>query len=157
ALHVYQRTPPWVMPHPKRDVTEAEHWLFRTVPLAQRAMRGFIYTGREGYILNFAGGKGVNALAERIARRHMRRQVSDPQLRRRPPPTSRLGCKRVLPSTDSPPALTQPNVEVIVDGIREVRRDSVVTNDGTERQTDTIIFGTGFHVTDPPVASRICG
>jgi cation diffusion facilitator CzcD-associated flavoprotein CzcO len=31
----------------------------------------------------------------------------------------------------------------------------VITRDGTERETDTIIFGTGFHVTDFPVAQRI--
>ena len=36
--------------------------------------------------------------------------------------------------------------------IREVRPRSIVAADGTEREVDTIIFGTGFHVTDIPIA-----
>jgi hypothetical protein len=32
-----------------------------------------------------------------------------------------------------------------------------VASDGTEREVDTIIFGTGFHVTDVPIATRIAG
>jgi cation diffusion facilitator CzcD-associated flavoprotein CzcO len=42
-------------------------------------------------------------------------------------------------------------------GLAEVRPHSVVAADGTEREVDTIIFGTGFHVTDIPVADRIVG
>ncbi len=38
-----------------------------------------------------------------------------------------------------------------------MREHSVVSADGVEREVDTIIFGTGFHVTDPPIAERVCG
>ena len=34
---------------------------------------------------------------------------------------------------------------------------AVVGTDGVERDVDTIIFGTGFHVTDPPQAGYIRG
>ena len=44
----------------------------------------------------------------------------------------------------------------MTEGITEVRPRSVVAADGTEREVDTIIFGTGFHVTDVPIADR-CG
>ena len=37
-------------------------------------------------------------------------------------------------------------------GVREVRAGSVVTSDGREHPAEVIIFGTGFHVTDPPIA-----
>ena len=33
-----------------------------------------------------------------------------------------------------------------------MRRHSIVHADGSEREVDTIIFGTGFHVTDIPIA-----
>jgi hypothetical protein len=33
----------------------------------------------------------------------------------------------------------------------------VVAGDGTEHEVDTIIFGTGFHVTDIPIATRLEG
>jgi cation diffusion facilitator CzcD-associated flavoprotein CzcO len=53
------------------------------------------------------------------------------------------------------PALQQPNVEVIASGLAEVRPRSVVADDGTEREVDTIVFGTGFRVTDYPAGDRI--
>ena len=68
-----------------------------------------------------------------------------------------MGCKRILLSNDYYPALAQPNVEVVTDSIASVRARSIVTIDGVEREFDAIIFGTGFRVTDAPVAHRIRG
>ena len=45
----------------------------------------------------------------------------------------------------------------MTDGIAEVREHSVVDRDGVEREVDTIILGTGFHVTDLPIAERVRG
>jgi cation diffusion facilitator CzcD-associated flavoprotein CzcO len=53
--------------------------------------------------------------------------------------------------------VTQPNVEVIDEALREVRPHSVVAADGTEREVDTIVFGTGFHVTEIPIAGMVRG
>jgi cation diffusion facilitator CzcD-associated flavoprotein CzcO len=72
-------------------------------------------------------------------------------------PSYQVGCKRILISNDFYPALSQPNVELVTDGIREVRAHSIVTADGAEHEVDTIIFGTGFHVTDMPVGERVRG
>jgi cation diffusion facilitator CzcD-associated flavoprotein CzcO len=95
--------------------------------------------------------------AERLARRHLERSVPDPELRASLAPDYRIGCKRILISNDYLPALTQPNVDLVAAGLAEVRERSVVAADGTEHEVDTIIFGTGFHVTDIPVADRITG
>ena len=81
----------------------------------------------------------------------------DPELRRKLTPSYTIGCKRVLISNDYYPALMQPNVELVTDGIAEVRPHAIVTADGTEHEVDTIIFGTGFHVTDPPAAEVVRG
>jgi cation diffusion facilitator CzcD-associated flavoprotein CzcO len=48
-------------------------------------------------------------------------------------------------------------VEVVTDGVREVRGSAVVTEDGISREVDTIIFGTGFHVTDMPASALLRG
>jgi cation diffusion facilitator CzcD-associated flavoprotein CzcO len=45
----------------------------------------------------------------------------------------------------------------VTDGIAEVRERSIVTTDGTEREVDTIIFSTGFHVADMPVGKKVRG
>src|SRR6202034_3984914 len=92
---------------------------------------------------------------ERFALHHLHRQVSDPVLRAKLTPSYRMGCKRVLLSNDFYPSLTQPNVSLVTDAIAEIRDKSIITRDGTEVEADTIIFGTGFHVTDFPVAQRI--
>jgi cation diffusion facilitator CzcD-associated flavoprotein CzcO len=76
-------------------------------------------------------------------------------LRRRLTPDYTLGCKRVLLSNDYYPALTRPGVELVTERIREVRANSIVTEDGAEREIDTIVLGTGFHVTDMPVAQWV--
>jgi cation diffusion facilitator CzcD-associated flavoprotein CzcO len=48
------------------------------------------------------------------------------------------------------PAITEENVELITHGVTEVREKSIVAADGSEREVDAIIWGTGFRVTDNP-------
>jgi cation diffusion facilitator CzcD-associated flavoprotein CzcO len=45
----------------------------------------------------------------------------------------------------------------VTDGIAQIREHSVVDKNGVEREVDTIILGTGFHVTDLPIADRVRG
>jgi cation diffusion facilitator CzcD-associated flavoprotein CzcO len=155
-LRLFQRTPPWVLPRRDRAVSAAERWLYRAVPAAQRLARARIYWSRELFGLAFRHPR-LMRLPQRLAERHLRRSVPDPALRAALTPDYSLGCKRVLLSDDYLPALTRSNVEVVTAGIAEVRPHAVVTADGVEHPADTIIFATGFHVTDAPIADRITG
>jgi cation diffusion facilitator CzcD-associated flavoprotein CzcO len=155
-MHVFQRTPPWIMPHPDRALSPLEHRIYRALPSAQLAMRAAVYWARETFVLGFMDRRFAK-LPQRVALKHLRDQVPDPELRRKLTPDYTIGCKRVLLSNDYFPALMQPNVELVNDGIAEVRASSVVTADGSEREVDTIIFGTGFRVTDPPSADLVRG
>jgi cation diffusion facilitator CzcD-associated flavoprotein CzcO len=155
-MHVFQRTPPWVMPHPNRPMKRWEQRLYRRLPAAQLAMRAGIYWARETFVLQFRNRR-MRKLATRMALRQLEQQVPDPELRARLTPRYELGCKRILPTDEWYPALQQPNVELVADGVREIRSHSIVSADGTEREVDTIIFGTGFHVTDIPLAGRLRG
>jgi cation diffusion facilitator CzcD-associated flavoprotein CzcO len=155
-MHVFQRTPPWVMPHPNRRMSDLEHKVYSRLPAAQLAMRAGIYWARETFVLQFRNRR-MRELATRMALRQLERQVPDPELRAKLTPRYELGCKRILPTDEWYPTLTQPNVEVVTDGIREIKARSIVSADGTEREVDTIIFGTGFHVTDIPLARRLHG
>ena len=119
-------------------------------------MRAGIYLARELFVLLFRHPP-VNKLLEQLPLGHMRSQIKDPELRRKLTPNYSMGCKRILPTDEWYPALAQPNVEVVSGGVTEVRPRSVVADDGTEREVDTIIFGTGFHVTDVPIADRVRG
>jgi cation diffusion facilitator CzcD-associated flavoprotein CzcO len=155
-LRVFQRTAPWVLPRRDRALTGAERWLYRSLPATQRLARSSIYWAREGLTAGFLHPRAMR-LPQRLARRHLRRAVADPGLRARLTPDYTLGCKRVLLSNDYLPALTRPNVELVTAGIREVHPRGILTDDGVEHPADTIIFGTGFHVTDAPVGELVRG
>ncbi|AOY92248.1 4-hydroxyacetophenone monooxygenase [Cupriavidus sp. USMAA2-4] len=156
-LDLYQRTPPWIMPKPDRRVTAAERWLFRHLPFTQKLVRTGIYWALESRVLGFVVHPGLMKLVERVARRHIQRQVPDAALRARLTPDYTIGCKRVLISNDYYPALTRANVDVVSTGIARVEPDAIVLADGTRRETDCIIFGTGFHATDPIPRGVILG
>jgi cation diffusion facilitator CzcD-associated flavoprotein CzcO len=156
-LFVFQRTPAWILPHTDRPVSRLERRVYRALPFVQRLVRWGIYWGREWLVLGFTGHRGLMKLPALIGRRHLRRQVADPELRARLKPSYQVGCKRILISNDFYPALSEPNVELVTNGVREIRAHSIVTADGAEREVDTIIFGTGFHVTDMPVGERVRG
>jgi len=155
-LHVFQRTAAWVMPRRARPITRLERAVYRRFPAAQRAMRAGIYWARELYALPMLR-VGLSRVTRRLATLHLRKQIADPELRRKLTPAYAPGCKRILISNDYYPTLAKPNVEVIDSGITEVRERSVIAADGSEREVDTIIFGTGFHVLDLPIAERIRG
>ena len=156
-LHLFQRTPPWVMPRPDRKITEVEKAVFRRFPLAQKVARAGIYWGRESMVLGFAKLPAIMKQVQKVAEKHLADQVRDPLLRAKLTPDFTLGCKRVLISDDYYPAIVQPNVEVVTDGIAEVTPTGIITEDGVKHEVDTIIYGTGFRVTDLPVMDTVHG
>jgi cation diffusion facilitator CzcD-associated flavoprotein CzcO len=147
-LHLFQRTAPWVMPKPDYPMPSWARRVFRFVPGAQRLYRDLLYWLLEVRAVGFNGHPKLLQAAEKIAKRHIGKHVKDSELRRKLIPDYRMGCKRVLVSNDYYPSLTRENIEIVTEGVTEVRPHSVVASDGTEREVDAIIFGTGFHVTD---------
>ena len=80
-LHVFQRTPSWVMPDPDRRLTRFERRLFRSLPFTQRLFRGLLFVIFESTVLGTIFERRLSAALEGIGRRHLRRQVADPELR----------------------------------------------------------------------------
>lgn len=155
-LHLYQRTPPWIMPRRARPITTVERAVYRRFPAVQLAMRSGIYWAREAFALPMLRVR-LAPIVRKLALAHIHKQVKDPVLRAKLIPDYLPGCKRILISNDYFPALAQPNVDVLTDGIAEIRPHGVVDANGVEREVDTIIFGTGFHVTDQPIAAHVRG
>lgn len=153
-LHVFQRTAPWVLPKLDFPIPWSVQQLFHRVPATQRALRQLVYLAHEGVGVAFRRERLMRQV-QRAALGHLRRQVRDPALREALTPGFTLGCKRILLSNTYYPALTRPNVEVHPTAVAEVRERSVVGADGRQRDVDTIIFGTGFEVGDPPVARYV--
>jgi cation diffusion facilitator CzcD-associated flavoprotein CzcO len=154
-LGVFQRTPPWVMPHRDRPITPFERRMYRRFPALQRLVRAGVYWSRELIVPGLTFEPRMMKALQKIALRHMQKQVADPELRSKLTPTYVMGCKRILPSNEWYPALQQPNVELVTDGIREIRPEGIVTADGRVHEVDTIVLATGFKVTDISLAHRI--
>jgi cation diffusion facilitator CzcD-associated flavoprotein CzcO len=117
-------------------------------------MRSAIYWAREAIAVPILR-VGLAPALKRVGLAHLKRSVADSQLRAKLTPDYLPGCKRILVSNDYLPSLARPNVELVCDGIAEVLGRTIVTADGAEREVDTIILGTGFHVLDMPIADRI--
>ena len=156
-LHLFQRTPAWIVP--RLDFAFSDKWKrrFRRIPLTRWALRQYIFWRQEFRVLGFLGNESVRKKAEDIALRHISRRIKDPKMRAALTPNYQLGCKRVLVSDDFYPALNRPNVELVTDAITEVREDSIVTQDGTERPVDILIYGTGFRASEPLIGCRVVG
>jgi len=148
-LDLYQRTPPWIVPKPDRPIRPLERALFKRFPQSLNAFRQSIYWTLEARVLGFVGDPRILKIGELQARRHIRNQIKDPVLRRKVTPDFHFGCKRVLISNNYYPALAQDNVDVLTNGIREVRENAIVERNGEERAVDCIIYGTGFKAQDP--------
>ncbi|KOG62195.1 cyclohexanone monooxygenase [Streptomyces griseoflavus] len=156
-LTLFQRTPAWVLPRADRKISGLERWLHAKVPATRAARRGLLWGIRELQVSAFTKRPNELGLIEGLAKGHMKRAVKDPVLRAKLTPDYRIGCKRILLSNSYYPALTQPNVDVVASGLKEVRGNVLVASDGTETEADAIVFGTGFHVTDMPIAHRVTG
>jgi cation diffusion facilitator CzcD-associated flavoprotein CzcO len=157
SIAVYQRTAPWIVPRTDRPTKAWLRRLYRWLPPAQKAIRGLLYAARELLVIGMAKRRRFLKPVEKLARAHLHRQVRDPKLRAALTPDYAIGCKRILISNDYYPAIAAPNAELVTAGIDEVRPRSIVTRDGVERPTDTIVLATGFHVTDLPIARKIAG
>ncbi|MPY49183.1 flavin-containing monooxygenase [Streptomyces acidicola] len=156
-LTLFQRTPPWVMPRVDRAIGGIERRLHRQLPFTTRLRRGFLWGVRELQVQAFTKHPGELGLIERMAERNMARAVKDPALRAKLTPDYRIGCKRILLSNTYYPALTRPNVDVVASSLAEIDGSTVIAADGTRAEVDAIVFGTGFHVTDMPIAERVVG
>ncbi|MEU9671420.1 NAD(P)/FAD-dependent oxidoreductase [Streptomyces bobili] len=157
GLTLFQRTPPWVMPRVDRAISGAERWLHKQVPFTTQARRGLLWGIRELQVQAFTKRPNELGFVERLAKANMARAVKDPALRAKLTPDYRIGCKRILLSSEYYPALTRPNVDVVASGLREIRGSTLVAADGSEAEVDAIVFGTGFRVTDMPIAERVVG
>lgn len=156
-LDVYQRTAPWLLPRLDRPYLKAEQLAFKYIPGVQKLSRAAIYAARETQVVGLAKFPALMQGFELLAKAKLRYEIRDPELRAKVTPDFRIGCKRMLISNDYYPALDRDNVDVVTDGIAEVRPNSIVTKDGTEREIDALIVATGFHVTDSPTYETIFG
>jgi len=148
-LTVFQRTPPYLIPRFDREFSKHHHTVFEKVPVTLLAERGTWYGVTEGLSVAWVYSKTLTAAIKAVSKRHMRKQAeAKPGLFEKIWPSYQIGCKRILFSSDYVPALAQPNVDLVTNGITSITPTGVVTADGQEHEVDVIIWGTGFKATE---------
>jgi cation diffusion facilitator CzcD-associated flavoprotein CzcO len=153
-LHLFQRSPQWVLPKVDDAFTEAELEAFRTDPLAARRRRWEIWRNLESFI-TFNNPDALRQ-AEQAGRRNLA-VVRDPEVRAKLTPSTPFGCQRPLISNDWFPTFNRPNVELVTEPIDKITGDTIVSCDGTSRTVDTIVLATGFAATRYLSAIEVTG
>jgi cation diffusion facilitator CzcD-associated flavoprotein CzcO len=148
-VHLYQRTPPWVVPVPSSPVPTVAHRAFSMIPGLRLGLRWIIYWSLETVGYAMTRHPALLRAIEVIGKWNIWRHVRDKQLRRKLTPRYRAGCKRILYSGNNYyRSVAHPKTTLITEGIDRVTREGVVTADGVEHPADVIVYATGFHVTD---------
>jgi cation diffusion facilitator CzcD-associated flavoprotein CzcO len=155
-LFIFQRTAPWILPHHNPLFTERQRRILQEFPWVQKIWRLWIYLFREltGRAFHYPW---MLKVFQKYGLSYLRRKVKDKSLRDKLTPRYTIGCKRILISSKYYPAVTQKNVEVVTEPILSVEADGIRTNDGELRKVDTLIFGTGFRLSEMHSASSIFG
>jgi cation diffusion facilitator CzcD-associated flavoprotein CzcO len=152
ALTVYQRTPIWVTPKLDGPIPRPVQRLFARVPLVQRAARLLNTAALEAImvtgVLHYRHAQLMNRGAEVLARAHLRRQIKDPELRRKLTPDYSFGCKRPTFSNDYFPTFNRPHVRLETTPIDRIEPTGIVTTDGRRTEIDTLLLATGFNLWD---------
>ncbi len=156
-LHVFQRTPPWVLPRHDRLTPALIRFLFALLPLVQRFWRAMQFWSNESVALGFTIKPKLMGRGQKRSAKFLKSIVKDPVLRNKLMPMYTMGCNRVLISDDYYATLTRPNVALITEPITEVRSHSIVTSDGVERPVDVIIYASGFQPFNPAAEMHIQG
>ena len=156
-LHLFQRTPPWILPKPDRAIEPGEQRLYATQPWLQALRRASIYWALEMRVLAFVKSPILMRAAQAVARRHIRKHVRDPHVQDKLIPNYTIGCKRVLISNDYYPTFNRPNVELVTDAVTAVDASGITTAEGTHRAVDTIILGTGFKAAETWAPMKVIG
>lgn len=158
-LHVFQRTPHWVLPRHDRVFS---HWQKAVLkaPVAQTALRSWIYWALESRVIAFKYSHSIlKRFAEQPALTHLRQQVPDETQRAALTPDYTIGCKRIILSSTLYPALAADNATLhpAADGIERIDETGIVTKSGEHVPVDIIVWSTGYDATDGMITYPVVG
>lgn len=146
-LNLFQRTPPWILPKLDKEIPWLRRWFYKHIPITQRLHRLLLYWLHEMQVIGFMN-PGILKFFSNFALFYLKKSVKDKTLRQKLTPNYVMGCKRILLTNDYFPAAQRKNVEVITEGIQEINKTGVATNDGKQHDVDAIILATGFKVAE---------
>ncbi len=161
-LTVLQRTPIWCLPKLDGPIDSRGRWALENLPGAQLATR----LASQAFVeltfplaAHFHGLLPLGKGGEKLARRLLREQVADPEVRDKLTPRYGLGCKRPGFSNEYLATFNCENVELETAAIEAVTPEGVRTIEGRMHELDVLVLATGFKVFEednmPPIRSAV--
>jgi cation diffusion facilitator CzcD-associated flavoprotein CzcO len=158
-LDVYQRTPIWIFPKFDPKIPKLFRRLLARVPFLQRLIHALVSEIVEWVIvkgaLNYTRLPFATRGIEAYCKAFLRRQVSDPETRRKLTPEYGFGCKRPSISNHYLRAFDRDNVDLVTEPIERVTAKGALTADGREREVDALVLATGFRLQFDPENFRV--
>lgn len=158
-LHIFQRSPHWVLPRPDYVFKPWQRKLLKNKSL-YKLLRKAIYWELESRVVGFKYSQTMLKLAaQNKAVKHINKQISDPVLRAKVTPDYTIGCKRIILSDTLYPALCRDNVSLHdkTQGIKEITETGIITQDGENLDLDLIVYSTGYDATDGVISYPVIG
>lgn len=150
-LTVLQRTPIWCLPKLDAAIPAPLRWALGRVPGARAVAR----IASQAYVeatfplaTHFHSRFPLAQRGERAGRRHLQRQVCDPEVREKLTPRYGLGCKRPGFSNTYLRTFNRPDVTLETTGIAAITPHGIRLVDGREHTADVLVLATGFKVFD---------
>ncbi|RLQ23393.1 NAD(P)/FAD-dependent oxidoreductase [Seongchinamella sediminis] len=148
-LTVFQRTAQWVLSVPDKEYSEADKTRLSRKPSRLATLRRrYAFALRNTFSKAVTGNKLSHALVSWLAKRNLRKSVSDPEFRAKLTPDYPVGCKRLIISSRFYSAIQRDNVQLETTAIDSISEQGVVTADGNTHKLDVLILATGFRPFD---------
>lgn len=151
-LYVFQRTPIWLAPKIDYVFSEEKKRAWEQNPAKYRSKQRKVarWIQRSTWaIQNYSLISRLYKKYSEIApRENLKRQVPDPELRKKLTPNYLMGCKRPAVSSDYYKTFMHENVSLVTEGIDRIIENGIATKDGKEIPLDVIIYSTGFKTTE---------
>ncbi|KAL3445141.1 hypothetical protein BJX65DRAFT_297236 [Aspergillus insuetus] len=155
----YARSGQWFHERPNREYTRAEKLLCRYLPLYQRALRLKIFLEGDRDSLTYfptPHGLGVRTRKEADAKRYIQHKA--PKYAQHIIPDFPLGCKRRIFDPGYLDSLSQSNVDLIPEGIKQFTKSGIISSaSGREDEYDIVVLATGFQVSEFLTPMHIIG
>ena len=155
-VHVYQRTPQWLLPKPAREFGPVSR-LALHVPGAHQVYRRALHRGADTLLAPIMHRGWSARPAQWFARAYLHRRVTDPGLRAAVTPDYPIGGKRIIFDNAYYSTLARHNVKLVTDPIQRIVADGVETVDGAHRRADILIYATGFRAAEFMVPISVRG
>ena len=171
-ITVFQRTPPWIAPTPDYHdrIEDGLTWLFGHVPTYSELNRFKIFwTMGDGALESVrvdpewqSDGSSVNEISEfgkQMLLEYYREQFGDrPDLFDKVVPNYPPGAKRAVRDNGIwARMLKRQNVELVTDALGRIDSTGIVMADGSHREFDVIIYGTGYQASNFLTPMKVVG